>query len=98
MFPLRIAGGLSESKQVDMVLGEGMRELAHCEQIPFSEPGVFYVVDETTMKPVMVRAPLISDNDIKRAYAEYSRTTVNIDQLKTGDLNIQFDWNGQPLM
>jgi len=72
MYPLRIAGGLNEAKQVDMVLGDGMRELAHCEQIPLGKDGagVAYVLDaEHMMKPIMVRAPWVSDETIKRVLA-----------------------------
>jgi S-DNA-T family DNA segregation ATPase FtsK/SpoIIIE len=40
MFPLRIAGGLNDARQVDMVLGEGMHEAgAYCELIPCSQWG-----------------------------------------------------------
>ena len=78
MFPLRIAGGLNEAKQVDMVLGEGMHDAgALCEQIPLSEPGTAYVLDvERSMKPRMVRAPRCSDEVIKSVLARYSAPTL----------------------
>jgi DNA segregation ATPase FtsK/SpoIIIE, S-DNA-T family len=79
MFPLRIAGGLNEAKQVDMVLGEGMHELAPCEQIPLGRDGagVAYVLDaEHMMKPRMVRAPWCSDETIKRVLASASAKAV----------------------
>ncbi len=73
MFPLRIAGGLNEAKQVDMVLGEGMHAAgALCEQIPLGSEGagVAYVLDaERMMKPLMVRAPWCSDEVIRRVLA-----------------------------
>jgi len=74
MFPIRIAGGLNEAKQVDMVLGEGMHEAgALCELIPLGRDGagVAYVLDaERMMKPLMVRAPWCSDETIQRVLAE----------------------------
>ncbi len=71
MFSLRIAGGLNEAAQVDMVLGKGMHDVgAYCELIPLNEPGVAYVLDaEHMMKPIMVRAPRCSDETIKRVLA-----------------------------
>jgi len=71
-FSIRIAGGLNESKQVDMVLGEGMYEAgAHCDRIPLTEPGVAYVISETTLKPVLVRAAWCDDAVIKQAFQQY---------------------------
>jgi S-DNA-T family DNA segregation ATPase FtsK/SpoIIIE len=71
MFPLRIAGGLNEATQVDMVLGKGMHEAgAHCELIPLNEPGVAYVLDaEHMMQPLLVRAPRCDDVVIQRVLA-----------------------------
>jgi S-DNA-T family DNA segregation ATPase FtsK/SpoIIIE len=71
MFPLRIAGGLNEATQVDMVLGKGMHEAgAHCELIPLNEPGVAYVLDaERSMQPLLVRAPRCDDTVIQRVLA-----------------------------
>jgi S-DNA-T family DNA segregation ATPase FtsK/SpoIIIE len=70
MFPLRIAGGLNESKIVDLVLGDGMHDAgALCEQIPVGKAGagVAYVLDtENAMKPRRVRAPWCSDETIRR--------------------------------
>ncbi len=71
MFPLRIAGGLNEATQVDMVLGKGMHDAgAACELIPFTEPGVAYVLDAEHMnRPLLVRAPRCDDATIKRVLA-----------------------------
>jgi len=70
MFPLRIAGGLNEARQVDMVLGEGSHDKgALCEQIPLglAGAGVAYVLDAENMnEPLMVRAPRCDDATIKR--------------------------------
>ena len=77
MFPLRVAGGLNESRQVDMVLGEGMHDAgALCEQIPLGKEGagVAYVLDaEHMMKPRLVRAPWCSDEVIQRTLARIPR-------------------------
>ena len=103
MFPLRIAGGLNEARQVDMVLGEGMHEAgAYCELLPFSEPGVAYVLDaEHSMRPLMVRAPRCDDATIKRVLAQAMsgnpRRRVNTDELKADDLSNQPGWAGQPV-
>lgn len=72
MFSLRIAGGLNEATQVDMVLGKGMHDAgAYCELIPLNEPGVAYVLDaEHSMKPLLVRAPKCDDAVIQRVLAQ----------------------------
>ncbi len=70
LFPIRICGGLNEGKMVDLVLGEGMHELAPCEQIPLGRQGagVAYVLDaERAMKPRLVRAAWCSDATIRDA-------------------------------
>ncbi len=76
MFPLRIAGGLNEAKQVDMVLGEGMHAAgALAEQIPvgIEFAGTAYVLDvERSMMPRLVRAPRCTDEVIKSVLARYS--------------------------
>ncbi len=101
-FSIRIAGGLNESRQVDMVLGEGMHEAgALCEQIPLSEPGVAYVISETTQKPVCVRAAWCSDDDIQgmlqsAALPPYKPLSPS-DAVKDEDVSGQLDWNGEPL-
>jgi S-DNA-T family DNA segregation ATPase FtsK/SpoIIIE len=71
LFPLRIAGGLNEATQVDMVLGKGMHDAgAYCELIPLNEPGVAYVLNaENMMKPHLVRAPRCDDAVIQRVLA-----------------------------
>jgi DNA segregation ATPase FtsK/SpoIIIE, S-DNA-T family len=93
MFPLRIAGGLNEAKQVDMVLGEGMHEAgALCEQIPLGKAGagVAYVLDaERMMKPRMVRAPWCSDEAIKRMLASIpAKAVVGVQAVKD-------EWTGE---
>lgn len=72
LFPIRIAGGLPEP-MVDLVLGEGMHDAgALCEQIPLGNAGgagVGYVISETSLKPLCVRAAWCSDEVIQQALA-----------------------------
>jgi hypothetical protein len=103
LFSIRIAGGMP-APMVDLVLGEGMYDLgARCEQIPMGAAGAgaAYVISETTLKPIYVRAPWCSDEVIKQAYLKYSairaRRMTHTDQLQIDDLSGQLDWNGQPL-
>jgi DNA segregation ATPase FtsK/SpoIIIE, S-DNA-T family len=103
LFPLRIAGGLNEARQVDMVLGEGSHDAgALCEQIPLGVEGagVAYVLDAENMNaPLMLRTPWIDDATIKRvleqAMSGYRRRGVNTDKLKTDDLSNQPGWAAQ---
>ena len=67
LFPIRIAGRLN-APMVDLVLGEGAHEAgALCDQIPMLKAGagVAYLLDETSMKPKLVRAAWCSDDDIQ---------------------------------
>lgn len=102
-FPLRIAGGLNESKQVDMVLGEGMHDAgAYAEQIPVGRAaaGTAYVLDvENSMKPRLVRAPYPSDETIKAVLARYSVSAIagGEAEVKDEDLSGQLGWNGHPI-
>lgn len=69
LFPIRIAGGLP-GPMVDLVLGEGMHDAgAFCEQIPLgnSGAGVAYVISETNLKPLCVRAAWCDDDAIQNA-------------------------------
>jgi S-DNA-T family DNA segregation ATPase FtsK/SpoIIIE len=100
MFPLRIAGGLNEARQVDMVLGEGMHEAgAYCELIPFTEPGVAYVLDvEHMMKPLLVRAPWCDDEVIQRVLLQTGQRMVSTgNQVKDENLSGQLGWTDQAL-
>lgn len=74
LFPTRVALRLTESAEVDMVLGDGMRDRgALCDLIPVELPGVGYVVLSGIPEPVRVRASNISDDDID-AMAETFRS------------------------
>ncbi len=75
LFPIRIAGGLDNATMVDLVLGDGMRDAgALCDQIPLPPhgAGVAYVLEETTRKPRLVRAPWCSDETIRSVLARYA--------------------------
>src|SRR6266566_2714897 len=94
MFPLRIAGGLNEARQVDMVLGEGMHDAgAYCTRIPLGieGAGVAYVLDaEHMMKPLLVRAPWCDDAVIQRVLVSTGERVVSTgNQVKDEDLSGQ---------
>ncbi|HEY3034469.1 MAG TPA: FtsK/SpoIIIE domain-containing protein, partial [Streptosporangiaceae bacterium] len=66
LFPTRIGLRLTEPAQVDMVLGDGMRDRgALCDRIPTSLPGVGYVVLDGDPTPMRVRFSYLDDDDIR---------------------------------
>jgi S-DNA-T family DNA segregation ATPase FtsK/SpoIIIE len=70
LFPTRIALGLTEESQVDMVLGDGARNRgALADQMPRWAKGVGYVILDGTPDPMRVRFSYLSDDHI-RAMAE----------------------------
>jgi len=75
LFPTRIGLRLSEEPQVDLVLGEGMRDRgALCDRIPQTTPGTAYVVLEGDPTPMRVRFPYMDDNairDMADTYGQY---------------------------
>ena len=72
LFPTRIALGLTEDSQVDMVLGDGARDRgALADQMPRWARGVGYVILDGTPEPMRVRFSFISDDDIKTMAREY---------------------------
>ena len=99
-FSIRIAG-LMTAPMVDLVLGESAYEAgAWCDRIPLPHEGgagVAYVLDEVSMKPLMVRAPWCSDETIKRVLSRPARSVVHTDGLKTDDLSLQPGLTPQPL-
>ena len=81
-FTIRIAGGMP-APMVDLVLGEGMYDLgARCDMIPLGAAGagVAYVISETTLKPVCVRAPWCSDEIIRHVLQNAFKRAANASQ------------------
>jgi S-DNA-T family DNA segregation ATPase FtsK/SpoIIIE len=77
LFPTRIGLRLSEPAEVDMVLGDGMRDRgALCDRIPQSMPGVGYVVIEGDPTPMRVRFSFLDDDDIREMARTYGRLRV----------------------
>ncbi|MEV0286479.1 hypothetical protein AB0H36_20400 [Kribbella sp. NPDC050820] len=72
IFPDRIALRLGSSSQVDMVLGEGQRDLgAEADNIALSQPGVGFVKVEHSPVPIRVRAAYVTDDEIKAMARDY---------------------------
>ena len=72
LFPTRIALGLTEASQVDLVLGDGARERgALADQMPRWAKGVGYVILDGTPEPIRVRFSYITDDHIKAMAAEF---------------------------
>jgi hypothetical protein len=79
------------------VLGDNMYEAgAYCDQIPLTEPGVAYVISETTLKPVCVRAAWVDDAAIQQVLLEPVRA-LDASLGKEESLSGQLGWNGEPL-
>lgn len=77
LFPTRIGLRLTESGQVDMVLGDGMRDRgALCDRIPQTLPGVGYVVLDGDPTPMRIRASYLTDSDIRWLAETYGRLRV----------------------
>jgi S-DNA-T family DNA segregation ATPase FtsK/SpoIIIE len=77
LFPTRIGLRLSEEGEVDMTLGEGMRDRgALCDRIPDSTPGVGYVVLDGDPTPMRVRFSYLTDDDITDLAQAYGRLRV----------------------
>jgi FtsK/SpoIIIE family len=77
LFPTRIGLRLSEPAEVDMVLGDGMRDRgALADRIPQTQPGVGYVVLEGDPTPMRVRFPYLDDDDIRDMARTYGRLRV----------------------
>jgi S-DNA-T family DNA segregation ATPase FtsK/SpoIIIE len=85
LFPTRIGLRLAEEAQVDMTLGDGMRDRgALCDRIPQTQPGVGYVVLDGDPTPMRVRFTYLSDDGIKDMARTYGRLRV-IDGDTTGE-------------
>lgn len=66
LFPQKIALRLTDYIQVDMVLGQGVRERygAAAHEIPMGSPGAAYVWDEAAGEVAKIRFKWVSDEDI----------------------------------
>lgn len=74
LFPTRIGLRLTEAPQVDMVLGDGMRDRgALCDRIPTNLPGIGYVVLDGDPTPMRVRFGYQDDDDIRALAHDYGR-------------------------
>ena len=77
LFPTRIALRLSEPGEVDMVLGDGMRDRgALGDRIPQTTPGVGYVVLDGYPTPMRVRFSYLDDEQIRDMARTYGRVNV----------------------
>ncbi|MER7006668.1 FtsK/SpoIIIE domain-containing protein [Dactylosporangium sp. NPDC000555] len=73
LFPTRIGLRLAEEPEVDLVLGDGMRDRgALCDRIPMSLPGVGFVVLDGDPTPARVRFSYLTDDDITDLADTYS--------------------------
>ncbi|MGX1614798.1 FtsK/SpoIIIE domain-containing protein [Micromonospora chalcea] len=73
LFPTRVALGLTEAAQVDLVLGDGARNRgALADQMPRWAKGVGYVILDGTPEPARVRFSYISDDHIRELATEYA--------------------------
>jgi S-DNA-T family DNA segregation ATPase FtsK/SpoIIIE len=85
LFPTRIGLRLAEEAQVDLVLGEGMRDRgALCDRIPQSMPGVGYVVLDGDPTPMRVRFSYLTDEEIRDMAQTYGRLRVIDSELVDG--------------
>jgi S-DNA-T family DNA segregation ATPase FtsK/SpoIIIE len=81
LFPTRIGLRLSEEAEVDMTLGEGIRDRgALCDRIPESAPGVGYVVLDGNPTPMRVRFSYLTDEHITDLARDYGRLRLIGDQ------------------
>jgi S-DNA-T family DNA segregation ATPase FtsK/SpoIIIE len=72
LFPTKIALRLDEAIQVDMVLGEGVRDRGgYADRIPESLPGVGFVKVDGRRDPVRVRAAYVTDDQITAMSSDY---------------------------
>lgn len=79
LFPTRIGLRLSEEPEVDLVLGDGMRDRgALCDRIPQTQPGVGYVVLDGDPTPVRVRFSYLDDSHITELADTYGPGTTRV--------------------
>jgi S-DNA-T family DNA segregation ATPase FtsK/SpoIIIE len=84
LFTYRIALCLDTPGQVDMVLGDDMRERgAPADEIPLTAPGTGYVVSEFERDPFRVRAAYVDDDEIRDMAGEYAPITDQVNDIET---------------
>ncbi|MET7401178.1 FtsK/SpoIIIE domain-containing protein [Dactylosporangium sp. NPDC005572] len=84
LFPTRIGLRMAEEPEVDLVLGDGMRDRgALCDRIPMSLPGVGYVVLDGDPTPVRVRFSYNTDTHIAALADTYA---FDSDRVLDGEL------------
>ncbi|MEV6526330.1 hypothetical protein AB0M43_30765 [Longispora sp. NPDC051575] len=72
LFTYRIALAVDTPAQVDMLLGDGMRDRgAFADRIPLSTPGVGYAKDDVLRDPFRVRAAYVTDEEIRAMAQAY---------------------------
>ncbi|HEU5476137.1 MAG TPA: FtsK/SpoIIIE domain-containing protein [Actinophytocola sp.] len=70
LFSTRVAMRLDEAAQVDMVLGDGVRQRgANAHEISENTPGVAWVKEDGRREPVRVRAFHVTDDDLAQLVA-----------------------------
>lgn len=76
LFTTRVGLRLTETKEVDMVLGDGARDRgATCDRIPMTTPGVGYVVEDGHTAVAKVRAAWIDDDHLRWLATTYPSPT-----------------------
>ncbi len=77
LFPTRVGLRLAEAGQVDLAIGDGMRDRgAVCDRIPMTAPGVAYLVLDGDPTPVRVRFSYWDDPAITDLARTYGRLKV----------------------
>jgi S-DNA-T family DNA segregation ATPase FtsK/SpoIIIE len=73
LFPTRIGLRMAESDEVDLVLGNGMRDRgALCDRIPHVTPGIGYVVVDGNPTPIRTRFSYLTDADVRTMAVTYA--------------------------
>lgn len=97
LFPTRIGLRLAESSQVDLVLGDGMRERgALCDRVPQSMPGVGYVVLDGDPTPVRVRFSYLDDHHIRDLAGTHGQPRLRVVDGHTTDTTDSNDGGALP--
>ncbi|MQA05599.1 MAG: cell division protein FtsK [Streptosporangiales bacterium] len=80
LFPTRIALGLNEPDETDLVLGSVARKNgARCDEISEDTPGVAFVAVEDTREPIRVRFAYVDDDEIGRLTQTHRHQPMPVD-------------------